>query len=423
MTEAASQNFKFLHAADIHLDSPMRGLSNYENAPVEAMRGATRAALSNLVDLAIAEACAFVLIAGDLFDGNQRDIGTAHFFARQMARLGENGINVYVVFGNHDAETPLKAMPWPENVKLLSNRRAESVSVPELNVTIHGRSFARRDEDRNLAETYPIAVPDSFNIGILHTALTGHAAHELYAPCSLDDLKGKGYDYWALGHVHDFSQRHADPPIIYAGNLQGRSVRETGPKGAVLVNVEAGAVRVQPRILDAARWADVGIALTATPSRDGLLGLVRQNLVNVADEADDRVAAVRLTLRGRTPLHAEISRHERTLVEDIHVLASGLGRDVWLEKIRFRTEATLTSTEIAARDDAVGDLAARLAGAGQDGDLMALIADDVKALLNKLPAGGNGLDSALLQAALAQDFAQLVADASADLVAQLAEGD
>jgi hypothetical protein len=122
-------------------------------------------------------------------------------------------------------------------------------------------------------------------------------------------------------------------------------------------------------------------------------------------------------------LHAEISRHERTLVEDIHVLASGLGRDVWLEKIRFRTEATLTSTEIAARDDAVGDLAARLAGAGQDGDLMALIADDVKALLNKLPAGGNGLDSALLQAALAQDFAQLVADASADLVAQLAEGD
>ncbi len=423
MTEAASQTFKFLHAADIHLDSPMRGLSSYENAPVAAMRGATRAALVNLVELAIEEACAFVLIAGDLFDGSQRDVSTALFLAKEMGRLGQHGINVYVVFGNHDAETPLKAMPWPENVKLLSNRRAESASVPDLNVTIHGRSFARRDEDRNLAESYPMAVPDSFNIGILHTALSGHAAHELYAPCSLDDLRGKGYDYWALGHVHDFSQRSEDPPIIYAGNLQGRSVRETGPKGAVLVSVADGAAKVEHRVLDAARWADVGIDLTATANRDGLMDLVRQHLIDAADEADGRVAAVRLTLRGRTPLHAEISRQERTLVEDIHVLASGLGRDLWLEKIRFRTEAMSTAAEIAARDDAVGDLAARLAGAGQDDELMALIADDAKALLNKLPTGGNGLDSALLQAALAQDFDQLVADAGADLVAQLAEGD
>ena len=426
-------DFKFLHAADIHLDSPMRGLSNYDNAPVEAMRGASRQALENLVNLAIDERCAFVLIAGDLFDGSQRDVGTALFFAKEMSRLGQENIWVYLVYGNHDAETQLKSMPWPDNVKLLSNRRAESVAVPGLSVIIHGRSFAKRDEDRNLAADYPAvtgATADHFNIGLLHTALTGHAGHEYYAPCSMADLLGKGYDYWALGHVHDFSRRNEDPPVVYCGNLQGRSVRETGPKGAVLVTVSGGSVALGHRVLDVARWEDRHIDLTAATSLEQMLGAVREHLDSAAEGADGRVVAVRLTLTGRTSLHGEISRQERHLVEDIHVMASGLGRDVWVEKVRFRTEATFTIAEVAARDDAVGDLAARLERAGQDADLMALIGEDAKALMNKLPAelsadlSGDLLDGGapLLQAARTDSLDQLVTTAGIDLVAQLTEG-
>ncbi|MBT3329966.1 MAG: DNA repair exonuclease, partial [Rhodospirillaceae bacterium] len=403
------------------------GLSNYENAPVDAMRGATREALKNLVNLALAEDCAFVVIAGDLFDGSQRDISTALFFAKEMSRLGQRNIRVFIVFGNHDAESQLRTMPRPDNVTLLSNRRAETVEVPEFGVAIHGRSFARRDEDRNLAQTYPVATAGRFNIGILHTALTGHAAHENYAPCSVTDLVSKGYDYWALGHIHDFSQRHENPAIVYPGNLQGRSVRETGAKGAVLVTVENGAVALEHRVLDAARW-DAGIIdLTAITSPHGMMEQVRDYLEAAADAAADaagaRVAAVRLTFTGRTPLHAQIIRDERNLVEEIHVLASGLGRDVWVEKIIFQTAAIFSQAEIAAREDAIGDLATRLAGAGQDGELMALIGDDVRALLNKLPAGLSEQDSQLLQAVQDNDLSQLVAEAGADLVAQLVEGD
>jgi len=416
-------SFKFLHAADIHLDSPMRGLSNYENAPSDAMRGATREALKNLVNLAIDEGCAFMVIAGDLFDGSQRDTSTALFFAKEMSRLRQQNISVFMVFGNHDAESQLRTMPWPDNVTLLSNRRAETVEIAALGVAIHGRSFARRDEDRNLAQTYPLATAGMFNIGILHTALTGHAAHENYAPCSIDDLLGKGYDYWALGHIHDFSCRHENPAIVYPGNLQGRSVRETGPKGAVLVSVENSAVTMEHRILDAARWDMAEIDLTAITSPDGLMEQVRDRLEASADAADGRVAAVRLTFTGRTPVHAQIIRDERHLVEEIHVLASGLGRDVWVEKIIFRTEAMFSQAEIATREDAIGDLATRLAGAGQDGDLMALIGDDVRALLNKLPTGLSAEDSGLLQAVQDNDLNQLVTQAGADLVAQLVEGD
>jgi hypothetical protein len=154
---------------------------------------------------------------------------------------------------------------------------------------------------------------------------------------------------------------------------------------------------------------------------------VRTHLDSAADLADGRVVAVRLTLTGRTPLHGEISRQERSLVEDIHVMASGLGRDVWVEKIQFQTEAMFTIDEIAARDDAIGDLAARLGSAGQDEDLMALIGNDAKALVNKLPAdlsavlSGDG--ARLLQAVGNDDLDQLVKAAGIDLVAQLTEAE
>lgn len=135
--------FRFLHAADIHLDSPLTGLSRYEGLPAERLRRATRDAFDNLIDAAITEAVDFVIIAGDLFDGDWRDMSTGLYFARAMGRLNDHGIRVVVLKGNHDAESLVtKSLPWPPNVTVFGSREPQTIDLAELGVALHGQSFA-----------------------------------------------------------------------------------------------------------------------------------------------------------------------------------------------------------------------------------------------------------------------------------------
>ena len=231
--------FQFIHAADIHLDSPLRGLTSFDDAPVDQIRTATRRAFENLVDLAIRESVAFVVIAGDLWDGDWPDAGPGLFFIKQAKRLRQEGIPVYVVKGNHDAENTLtRELRYPDNVHLFGHLRPETVRLNPLNVAIHGQSFREANITSDLAAVYPPPVPGAFNIGLLHTCLDGDSRHYAYAPASVDALAAKHYQYWALGHVH---QRRAlersGVPIVFPGNLQGRYIPETGPKGCELVTV------------------------------------------------------------------------------------------------------------------------------------------------------------------------------------------
>ena len=194
---------KFLHAADVHLDSPLRGLERYDEAPAAEIRGATRRAFENLVELAITEAVGFVLLAGDLYDADWKDYNTGLFFARQMARLQEAGIQVLVIAGNHDAASQItRALRPPPNVHLFSTRAPETVVLDRLGVAVHGQGFATRAVTDDLTRAYPPARSDLFNIGLLHTSLDGRPGHEPYAPCTLEGLRSRGYQYWALGHVH-----------------------------------------------------------------------------------------------------------------------------------------------------------------------------------------------------------------------------
>ena len=195
--------FKFIHAADVHLDSPLRGLEQYEGAPVEEIRNAARRALSNLVDLAIRQEVAFVLIAGDLYDGDWRDYNTGLFFVDQARRLREAKIPLYLISGNHDAANRMtRTLKMPENVTFFSAERPETALLPDLDVAIHGQSFAKAAVYDDLSEGYPIVDSGHFNIGMLHTCAAGQEGHDRYAPCSVEGLKAKGYDYWALGHIH-----------------------------------------------------------------------------------------------------------------------------------------------------------------------------------------------------------------------------
>ncbi|MCU0723068.1 MAG: DNA repair exonuclease, partial [Planctomycetes bacterium] len=231
--------FKFVHAADVHLDSPLRGLERYETAPAEALRNASRRALENLVRLALDEGAAFVLLAGDLYDGDWRDYNTGLFFTRQVARLREGGVPVFLAAGNHDAHSRItKALRLPDNAHVFSSKKPETRRLEALGVAVHGQSYAAPEVKDNLAAGFPDALPGLFNVGLLHTALDGRPGHAPYAPCTVDQLRSKGYRYWALGHVHQAEEVSRSPHVVFPGCVQGRHARETGPKGCRLVAVD-----------------------------------------------------------------------------------------------------------------------------------------------------------------------------------------
>jgi len=217
---------KFVHAADPHIDSPMKGLAAYPGAPVEAMRGATRQAFESLVDMCIAEQADLLLIAGDVYDGDWKDFSTGLYLRSQLARLREQGIQVVMIRGNHDAASVITRNLKLPGIHVLHHDRPDSVVLDELGVVVHGQSFANRSVTENLAAGYPAPLPGLVNIGLLHTCLGGYADHANYAPCALEQLAGHGYDYWALGHIHERSVLHTDPYVVpgLKGSSQHRVV-------------------------------------------------------------------------------------------------------------------------------------------------------------------------------------------------------
>lgn len=349
--------FTFIHAADIHLDSPLRGLESHEDAPVDEIRGATRRAFINLIDLAIEEAVDFLLIAGDLYDGDWKDYNTGLFFTRQMGRLDKAGIRAFIVSGNHDGASRItRNLPLPENVVHFSAAKPESFRLDELDVVIHAQSYASGTISENLAANYPLRISGSFNIGILHTALTGRPGHENYAPCSLDDLKSKGYDYWALGHVHKQEVVCKDPMVVFPGNIQGRHIKESGPKGAVLVRVEDGYIaEIEYRDLDVVRWVLCHVDLTTCETEEAVYEQVRKAMDSELNLGHFRLLAMRLVLTGSCPLHTEL--HNRLLhwTEAFRGIAAAIG-EIWLEKVQLSTQRQIGLEEIVGTDTPFSEL-------------------------------------------------------------------
>ena len=353
---------KLLHAADLHIDSPLRGLSAYEGAPAAEMRQATRRACENLVLLALSEQVDAVLLAGDSYDGKWPDFSTGLFFANQMGRLRDAGIPVYLVSGNHDAENRMtSSLPLPGNVHCLATDRPETICDDDLGLAVHGQGFSRHDLTDNLAASYPAAVPDYFNVGLLHTALTsGYAeGHQPYAPCSVEQLAAKGYDYWALGHVHQRCVVSEDPWIVYPGNTQGRHAKETGPKGCTLVTVEDG--RVASAVhhdLDVARWSHLELDVSSAADLDEVCGLAREAMELAGQQAENRLLAVRVSLTGHSPAHTELGRSGPQLRAQLRAAANDIG-GLWLEKVRpaTRPPGDPATSGRANSDETLGTLA------------------------------------------------------------------
>lgn len=332
--------FKFIHCADLHLDSPLRGLSAHEDAPVEMIRSATRRALQNLVNLAITEHVRFVVIAGDLFDGDWPDYSTGLFFNSLMSRLNDVGIFVYVVRGNHDAASNItRHLVLPPNVHEFATDHGQTYLLDDLRVAIHGQGFSHREVMENLVLNYPDPVPGYLNIGVLHTSLEGHEGHAPYSPCSVTDLVQKNYDYWALGHVHKRQViREVNPCILYPGNIQGRHIRETGDKGCTLVTVEGRNISFDHRSLDVLRWYLAEIDLSGVKSHDGFLQRVSAAFQEHVEANRGCLLALRLEFSGQTPLHGELLADPEYFYREIdNAVATTAPGEIWIEKVKFRT--------------------------------------------------------------------------------------
>lgn len=379
---------KFIHAADIHLDSPLAGLGAVRDAPIARLRGCTRQALRNLVDYALAEAVDFVVIAGDLYDGTWRDYSTGLFFVGQMTRLAEADVPVYVVLGNHDAESKLtRQLTLPANVCVFPANRAATVRLDAHDVSLHGRSFPTAALTENIVLAYPPPDPGRFNIGLLHTAAGGRDAHANYAPCALADLLGKGYDYWALGHVHAREVLHETPHVVFPGNLQGRHIRETGAKGFTVVHVEGGRVATAEHVAaDAVRWVRCDVELSQAANLDDVLDAVDRALSAAAADVEGRLAVVRLSFAGATPAHAAIARERDRLVAECHAAALRAPGEVWIERIRVATRPPGDTADAARRGDAIGALLRSVEAAADDAEARADLATELDPLMSRLPA-------------------------------------
>ncbi len=351
---------KFIHSADIHLDSPLRGLERYEGAPVAELRGATRRALENLVRLAIDEQVSFVLIAGDIYDGDWRDYNTGLFFLRQMTRLRDAGIQVFLIRGNHDAASQItKELTFPDNVHEFSTRKPTTITLDDLGVAIHGQSFPSRSVTEDLSVDYPLPIEGLINIGLLHTSADGREGHENYAPCTLARLLSKRYGYWALGHVHEHEIMSQDPWVVFSGNLQGRHARETGAKGCTLVTTFDGRIReVEHRPLDVVRWEQCPVDASQASDVGEVLERVRQALISKSDGAEGRLLAARIIVSGACGAHSALShQYEERFAAECRALANDIGASqVWVEKVRLLTCAEATLDELAMRSDPLTDL-------------------------------------------------------------------
>ncbi|MHB8160268.1 MAG: metallophosphoesterase family protein [Thermoleophilia bacterium] len=410
--------FKFIHTADIHLDSPLKGLEAHEGAPIEEIRGAARLAFDNLIDLAIDEEVDFILIAGDLYDGDWKDYNTGLFFVARMGRLAKAGIRVFIISGNHDAASQItKAMPLPDNVTSFSSRKPQSVRIEDLAVVIHGQSYSSRAVTDNLASQYPQFDSNYFNIGLLHTCLTGREGHESYVPCTLDDLISKGYDYWALGHIHKREEVSNDPLIIFPGNIQGRHIKETGAKGATLVTVEDGRITgVEERGLDVLQWSICNVDLTECETKDAVYEMVRSAIEKQQGLTDGKTLAIRLQLEGSCPLHAELLSDAVRMTEQIRGIAASLG-GVWLEKVIFKTNRKTNLEEIVGEDTPLSGLLQAVETIGFGEDALTTLVPDLAYLKTKLPA--ELLDEDFLLAGQPKNLGELQEEIKELLIARL----
>ena len=406
--------YRFVHAADLHLDTPFEGIERVVARVAALLRDASLGALEALVDLALAQDAAFVLVAGDVYDGADRGVRAQLAFRNAVGRLQRAGVETLVVHGNHDPVVDgwSAVRAWPDGVHVFGHAGVERRRVErdgEQLAVVHGTSYAHRDTAENLARRFARTDDDALQIGLLH-ANVGDLATPAYSPCTVGDLAASGLDYWALGHVHLHAIVHGGQPwVVYPGALQGRSSHagERGAKGACVVEVEDGAVvGVEHVALDRVRFAAPDVAIEGVADLPELEAVLAERGAAELAEADGRAILVRARLTGRGPVHADLIR-DGVLHGLLEALRSGAPDGapwLWWEGLRDATRPALDRRAVAAR----GDLASEVLG-----------------LAGRLEADGDALDEALARwlAVRREPVAAATFASAVDLALDLVAGD
>lgn len=359
--------FSFIHAADLHLDSPFKGISEVSEEIGSELTESTFRAFRKIVDVCLEKPVDFLLIAGDIYDGADKSLRAQLRFRQGLKRLAEAGISVYIVHGNHDPLEGWSAkLDWPQNVHIFKGKSVEPVSVEkggEEIARIWGISFPRREITTNLARKFPKISPaqeEVFTIAMLHGNLGTNSGHEPYAPCTLKDLVARNFDYWALGHIHQravVNDRH--PLVVYPGNPQGLHPRETGAKGCFLVKVdEKGAAAGEFVAVDSLRWFGEELSINSLYSEEELISALSERVEKVRRLAGGRPSIGRIVLKGRSPLHSSLARKGvlEDILKDVREREEGERQFVWVESLVDNTGPEVDRQSLLGRKDFIGDL-------------------------------------------------------------------
>ncbi|NQW19172.1 MAG: DNA repair exonuclease [Chloroflexi bacterium] len=357
------ESFRFVHAADLHIDSPFAGIGDADNRVATRLREATYEAFQNLVNLCINQKADFLVIAGDVYDGADRSVRAQLRFRDGISRLAAAGIQSFVVHGNHD---PLdgwqSSISWPEGVHIfgVTPEWKNFEKNGEVVAAVQGMSYPTREVTDNLAIRFsPPESSNIFAIGLLHANVGANSAHPNYAPCTVEDLSEAGIDYWALGHVHTRQTlKRAAPVIAYPGNIQGRHPNEVGARGALVVDVDpSGASRSEFVALDVVRWERSEVDISNIETIDSLDSAIRQATDNLSAQAEDRDVVCRLNLVGRGSLHEQLAAGGAVedLLDAVRGTWSGGGSPwVWVERIVDSTRPAIDIESRAKQDDFLG---------------------------------------------------------------------
>jgi DNA repair exonuclease SbcCD nuclease subunit len=416
--------YRFVHTADLHLDSPLRSLALRNAALADLVGDASRQALIAIVDLCLEEQVDALVIAGDLYDGEQTSMKTARFLAGQMERLHQAGIHVYNIRGNHDAMSRIaKELVLPPTVKIFGGHaEALEIASGSLPVAIHGLSFAKPHAPEPLLPKFKAPVQGAVNIGVMHTSLAGSSAHDVYAPCNVLDLHASGFDYWALGHIHQRSQHPGAATVIMPGMPQGRDINEGGAKTVSLVTVtDDHRIQVEERLTSVAQFERVDVDLTGIGEwHEAVVAIEAALAAERARVASPHLVA-RLRLYGRTPLSWQLRRDVDVMLAETEQRGDRIGR-TWIEKLDLAVEMPSASTDAAGADPII-ELGALMrdevmGGSGfRDG-----IREMVRELLADLPPESRdfaGRD----EAGFERFIDMLLADGAEDIAARMKAGD
>jgi DNA repair exonuclease SbcCD nuclease subunit len=370
--------FRFIHAADLHLDSPFKGLQDAPDEVWTALRDSTFRALRHLTETALAAKADFVVLSGDLYDASDRSLRAQLALQREWRVLSDAGVGVFVIHGNHDPLSGAKAnLDLPETVRIFGSGEPEGWPAyrkdGELAAYVYGLSYGTRAVSDNVALRYRPHAEAPFHVALLHGNVDGDPSHDPYAPCKLSELAGAGFDYWALGHIHQRKVLHTYPHVVYSGNTQGRHANETGEKGCFIVDVTASKeVNMTFRPLDDIRWLDAEVSIAGLETEQALKDKLEEACDGASAGGEGRPVMLKLIITGRGPMHGKLADPVfcRELLQDLRE-SRGIRGDqertdwIWIHKAEVLSGTAIAFEELREEESFAGELlrlSDRLAG-------------------------------------------------------------